>query len=58
MKESNLDSMFSRLDEKWSVEKREDRWAIVKEDGKIESYHDTKKEAREHQKALYANYKK
>lgn len=58
MKESNLDSMFSRLDEKWSVEKREDQWAVVKEDGKIESYHDTKKEARDHQKALYANYKK
>lgn len=44
-----------RIDEKWSIKKRGDRWAVVKDDGEVEAYHNTKKEARNHQKALYAN---
>lgn len=40
----------------WSIEKRDDKWCVVKDDdGETVECHDTEKEARDHQKALYAN---
>lgn len=39
----------------WSIKKRGDRFCVVREDGSTEACHDTKSDANDHMKALYAN---
>jgi hypothetical protein len=42
----------------WHVEKRDKKWVVVKdEDGSVVGTHDSKEEAENHKKALYANVK-
>ena len=39
----------------YRIQKKGSKWVDIKEGGKVMGTHDTKKEAREQQKALYAS---
>jgi len=39
----------------WDIEKRGSKWAVVSKSGRVLGTHDSKRKAREQQKALYAS---
>ena len=43
------------IDMPWDVVRRGNKWVVVGRDGKVHGTFDSKKKAREQQKAIYAN---
>jgi hypothetical protein len=41
----------------WSVQKEGDKWVVKDKNGKVVGRHNSKEEAENHKKALYANVK-
>lgn len=39
----------------WNIQKRDDKFCVVKDDGTTEKCHDTREAAEAHRRALYAN---
>lgn len=40
-------------DERWTIQKKDDKWVVVNQAGRVFGTHETKNDAREQQKALY-----